>query len=541
MSAIQRSVLFVVFLSTAASAPAQVTEQRLVYANREPGNWLTYSGTYNSQRHSRLTQIDRSNVAKLRIEWIYQLRTLAKVETSPLVIDEVMYVTGPTNEVMALDTRTGRPYWTSSRSLPDQLRLCCGKNNRGVAALGDKVFLGTLDAHLIALDAKTGALIWDVEVADEKLGFSKTGAPLAVKDMIITGIAGGEFGIRGFIDAYDAETGERIWRTHTIPGPGEPGNDTWEGDSWKRGGSPSWVTGSYDPELNLLYWGTGNPGPDWNGDVRKGDNLYSDCVLALNPDTGEIIWHFQFTPHDVHDWDACQVPILADAEFEGRPRKLLLWANRNAFFYVLDRETGEFLLARQYAKQTWAKEIDATGRPVRLPNTSPTPEGTVVYPSVNGASNWWSPSYSPRTGLMYVMSFDGADTYYLGEAIYRPGLQYLGSFPEAREFVTGALGNWPADHKSFLRAIEPQTGRIKWAYELKPKSMAGVMTTAANLVFSGSAEGYFFALDAETGKLLWRMNLGGRIIAAPITFLSEGKQHVSIAAGGSIFTFALGE
>jgi alcohol dehydrogenase (cytochrome c) len=377
---------------TASITSTAVTYERIRDAESDPGNWLTYSGQYHSQRHSPLDQIRRSNADRLRVKWAYQLHTLNEVETSPLVVDGIMYLTRSPSDVIALDAKTGRPFWTYEHQLDPEVNFCCGEQNRGVAILGDRLYLGTLDAHLVALDSKTGFVKWDVDVADSKAGYSKTAAPLAVKDMIVSGIAGGEFGIRGFLDAYDAETGERVWRFQTIPGEGEPGNETWEGDSWKTGGSPTWMTGSFDPELNLIYWGTGNPGPDWNGEVREGDNLYSDSVVALDADTGELKWYFQFTPHDVHDWDACQIPVLFDAEYQGRPRKLMAWGNRNAFFYLLDRETGEFLLASEFAKQTWAERIDENGRPVRLPNTFPSPEGALVYPSVNGAANWWSPT-----------------------------------------------------------------------------------------------------------------------------------------------------
>ena len=335
---------------------------------------------------------------------------------------------------------------------------------------------------------------------------------------------------------FDARTGRQLWRFHSVPRPGEFGHDTWEGDSWKVGGSPTWVTGSFDPQLNLIYWGVGNPGPDWNGEVRKGDNLYSDCVLAVDADSGEIKWHFQFTPHDVHDWDACQVPVLVDTDYQGVPRKLLLLGNRNAFYYVLDRESGEFLQARAFAKQTWAKEIDKTGRPTRIPGTSPSKEGTLVFPDISGAANWWSPTYSPETHLFYLMTFDGAATYYLGEDPgHRPGTPFtggIGTFHDFDEFLN-------PDYVSAVRALDPTTGNRVWEYRVQPKSMSGLVSTAGNLVFGGTAKGNFFALDARTGKELWRLDLGGRVHAAPMTFMVAGKQYVSIAAGSALFTFGL--
>lgn len=511
-----------------------VTYQRIVRAEDEPGNWLTYSGQYHSQRYSRLDQINAANVRDLRVKWVRQFNTLARIETSPLVVDGMMYATLPHSVVVALDAKTGLQYWKYEHPLSDQVSVCCGPNTRGVGILGDTLYLGTLDSRLVALDARSGQVRWNVEVADNKAGYSITGAPLVIKDMVITGIAGGEYGIRGFIDAYDAATGARRWRTYTIPGPGEPGHETWAGDSWTRGGSPTWLTGSFDPQLNLLYWGVGNPGPDWNGEVREGDNLYSDCVLALDADTGRIRWHFQFTPHDVHDWDACQIPVLADAEFRGRQRKLMLWGNRNAFFYVLDRETGEFLLARDYARQTWAERIDESGRPQRLPNTFPSKEGTLVWPDLTGATNWWSPSYSPQTKLFYVMSYDGPGRYFLGEAEYTPGQQFTGGFGTVNEELPGV-----SPYVSAVRALDPSTGERKWEYRVQPRSTSGLLTTAGNLLFGGTVKGTFFALDARTGGERWRLDIGGNVHAAPITYLVDGQQYVTIAAGSALFTFGL--
>ncbi|MFQ5929078.1 MAG: pyrroloquinoline quinone-dependent dehydrogenase [Acidobacteriota bacterium] len=514
------------------SLRAQVTFDRLLHAEREPANWLIYSGNYASHRHSGLSQINRDNVMKLELNWVYQFRTLQKVEVTPIVVDGIMYATQPPNDVYALDTETGRPFWSYKRLLPEKINTCCGQVNRGLAILGDRLYMGTVDAHLVALDARTGTVLWDVEVADYKAGHSVTVAPLAVKDKIIVGISGGEYGIRGFLDAYDANSGKRVWRFYTVPGPGEPGNDTWEGDSWKTGGAPTWVTGSFDPQLNLIYWGTGNPGPDWNGEVRKGDNLYSDCVLALDADSGELKWFFQFTPHDVHDWDSTEIPVLIDANFRGRPRKLMLFANRNAFYYVLDRETGEFLLARPFAQQTWAERIDSKGRPIRKPNTAPSVEGTLVYPGVQGGTNWYSPSYSPVTGLFYLSVWEYASIYFMGDAPYSPGNRFIGSVPQGVPDDPG----WGA-----VRALVPETGAMKWEYRLHTKPQAGILSTATNLVFGGTNEGHFFALDAETGKELWHAQTGGVIVAGPISYLSQGKQNIAIAAGSAIFSFGLEE
>ena len=517
----------------APSFSSPVTNERLLNSAAEPHNWLMYSGNYASQRYSELDQINNTNAGQLKMQWAFQLRALDRAETTPLVIDGVMYVTEAPSNVIALDARTGSPYWRYNHPLPDDLNFCCGRNNRGVAVLGERLFMSTLDAHLVALDAKTGAVIWDVEVADELGGYSKTGAPLVVGDKVVTGVAGGEFGIRGFVDAYDVETGERVWRLYTIPGPEHPDNSSWEGDSWKTGGSPTWITGSYDADLDLIYWGTGNPGPDWNGDVRMGDNLYSDAVLAIDPDTGELKWYFQFTPHDVHDWDSTQIPILADSEFDGQQRKLMLWPNRNAFFYVLDRETGEFLLGEPYAHQTWAEGLDKKGRPIRIPNTFPSVEGTTVSPAIGGGTNWFSPSYSPRTDLLYVNAHDSETTYYIRDDEYVAGQQF-----------TGGGGRTPlpaASYTSAIRAISPQTGELKWEYRIQPRSTAGVLSTAGDLVFSGTIDGFFFALDAASGEELWTVNVGSRVHAAPMSFMVEGQQYVAIAAGNVLYTFSVEE
>ena len=318
------------FETVMTPAFSPITWERLLNAGDEPENWLMYSGTLDAQRYSQLDEINTSNVTEMELKWAYQIPVIDRAETVPLVVDGIMFITEAPSNLVAVDAQTGRQYWRYDHDLPEDLRICCGRNNRGVAILGETLFMSTLDAHLVAIDARTGNVLWDVEVAAYDSGYSKTAAPLIVKDKVVTGIAGGEFGIRGFIDAYNAETGELEWRTYTIPGEGEPGNDTWSGDSWKTGGSATWITGAYDPDLNMIYWGTGNPGPDWNGDVRLGDNLYSDSALALNGDTGELEWYFQFTPHDVHDWDAIQVPILADINYQGQERKVMMWANRNA-------------------------------------------------------------------------------------------------------------------------------------------------------------------------------------------------------------------
>ena len=515
------------------SAPSlsPVTWERLVNAADEPQNWLMYSGTLDSQRFSRLDQIHNRNVSELELKWAYQIPQLDRAETTPLVVDGVMFITEAPSNVVTVDAVTGRQYWRYDHELPDDLRVCCGRNNRGVAILGETLYMSTLDAHLVAIDARTGNLVWNREVADHAAGYSKTAAPLVVKDKVVTGIAGGEYGIRGFLDSYNAASGELEWRTHTIPGPVHPDNQTWAGDSWRTGGSPTWITGAYDADLDLVYWGTGNPGPDWNGDVRMGDNLYADSALALDGDTGEMAWYFQFTPHDVHDWDAIQVPILADLAWNGGTRKVMMWANRNAFYYTLDRETGEFLVGEPFARQTWAERLDATGRPIRRPGTSPSVEGAVVSPAVGGGTNWFSPSFSPRTELFYVQAHDSEARFFIRDDTYQEGQIFLGG---------GSSGTEPTDKTtSAIRAIDPRTGNIRWEFEIQPRSTAGVLSTAGDLVFSGSVDGYFYALDAVNGRELWHIAVGQRVHAAPISFAVDGKQYVTIAAGNVVFTFGL--
>lgn len=525
-------------LLLAASLSAQVTYERLLNADSEPGNWLTYSGAYHSRHFRHLKQIDRSNVSNLELKWVFQAHSLEKFEATPLVVDSVMYQVEMPNDVVALDARTGRVYWTYKHILPAKVNVCCGRVNRGLAIFGETLYLGTIDGKLIALDAKTGSRKWSKQIVDPAGGYSLTVAPLVVKDKLILGSAGGEYGIRGFIAAFDLENGDEIWRFNTIPGPGEPGHETWQGDAWKRGGGSIWLTGSFDPELNLTYWGVGNPSPDWNGDVRPGDNLYTDSVVALDPDTGKLKWHFQFTPHDEWDWDAVQVPVLVDLDWKGRPRKVMLWGNRNGFFYVLDRTDGEFLHGSNFVKVSWAKGLDGKGRPKRVAAASPTAEGVRVWPSVQGATNWYSPSYNHKTGLFYLSAWEYSSVYHKGEPTYTRGNRYVGSMPQ---------GVWPdvlEDEQpghGAVRALDPETGQLEWEFKMTGVTESGLLSTDGDVLFSGSREGRFFALDAFTGKMLWTLNLGGVIANTPITYLADGKQLVTVAAGNSLFTFGLRE
>ncbi|MGH9720096.1 MAG: pyrroloquinoline quinone-dependent dehydrogenase, partial [Bryobacteraceae bacterium] len=516
-------------VSLAALAPAQVTFDRIVKASAEPGNWLTYSGNYSGHRFSPLRQITPANASRLRVKWVYQYRN-GRTEVSPLVVDGVMYLTGP-NTAAAVDARTGRNLWTWERPIPRDLQtIGFGRTNRGAAILDDTIYVGTLDSYLVALDAKSGVERWATQVADYKVGHCITGAPLAIRGKIIVGHSGGEAGVRGFLDAYDAKTGRRVWRFWTIPGPGEPGHDTWAGDSWKTGAGSTWVTGSYDPGLDLVYWGTGNPGPDWNGDARAGDNLYTCSLIALDGATGKLRWHFQFTPHDTHDWDSTHVPVLFDAVVRERPRKLIANANRNGFYYVLDRTSGEFLVGAPYAKQTWAEGLDDRGRPKVIANTEPSEPGTLVWPSLQGATNWFSPSYNPIARLFYVSVREMSAVYYKREAVYKPATFFAGGGERALDGDKA----WGA-----IRALDAGTGKQRWEFRLHQPPWSGVLATAGGLVFAGSDEGNFFALDALTGKPLWDFQTGGPVAANPISFQVDGEQRVAIAADRALFVFGL--
>jgi alcohol dehydrogenase (cytochrome c) len=514
-----------VLLATATFA--QVTSDRLVNAAKEPQNWMMYSGDYSGKRFSALDQINLTNVRTIVPKWVYQTGATGKLEATPLVVDGILYATAQDNRAFALDARTGRPLWIYQRQVPSDIRPCCGHVNRGLAILGDKVFMSTLDAHVIALDTKSGNVVWDVTSADYRIGYSYTVAPLVVKDLVVVGISGGEYGIRGFIDAYDAATGERRWRVYTVPGPGEPGHDTWEGDSWKVGGAPAWNTGTYDPATNQIFWPTGNPAPSNRGEGRAGDNLYSNSLLALNADTGKMNWYFQFTKHDEHDWDATQVPILIDTP----GKHLIAQANRNGFFYLLDRTNGKLITAAAYGRQTWSDTKDSEGRPVARKDASPTREGHTVCPGALGSTNFMAPTFDPQTNLLYVTARDQCDIFSTAPQPYDPGHAFYGSAYYPSEEARPYLG--------FLKAIDPATGEIKWKFQHTSPTWSGVLSTAGGLVFTGDAEGNFIAFDARAGKTVWHFQMGGAVYAAPIAFSVDGKEFVAIAAGSSIYTFGL--
>lgn len=524
-------LLILLGLAATAPLPAQVSDARLRAARGEPANWLTYSGDLGGQRHSPLRQLTPANVGSLRPAWIYQAAEPGILQTSPIVVDGVMYLTEFRGHVVALDARSGRVLWRYQQTLPQNLlALGFAPTNRGVAVLDSTVYVGAPDARLIALDARSGAVRWITTVADNALGYAITGAPLAVGDLVVIGVSGAEAGIRGFLDAYDARTGERRWRFHTIPAPGEPGHDTWGGDSWKTGGGSTWLTGSYDPALGLLYWGVGNPGPLWNGDSRPGDNLYTCSLIALDVATGELRWHFQYTPHDTHDWDAAQVPVLLEGIVRGRTRPLVTMANRNGFYYVLDRRTGEFLAGEPYIRLDWAEGLDPKGRPILKENIEPTETGTAITPNLHGASNWLSPSYSPATRLFYVAARQMGSRYYKYPVTYEPGRYFLG----------GGESEFGGDSaQGAVKALDPVSGRERWSFPLFSPPWAGLLSTGGGLLFGGSNEGQFFALDALTGRPLWNFQTGGMINANPMSFAVEGRQHVAVAAGSALLVFSL--
>jgi len=547
---VKGTVLAVLFVAAAATLAAQqqVTSTRILNAEKEPHNWLTYSGGYKGQRYSTLDQITPANVKDLELAWVFQVRSLGggdKFEATPIVNDGILYTVSPPNDVVALDAVTGRQFWRYNHQVAPAARVCCGRVNRGVAIHGGRVFMGTIDGRMIALNAKTGAVDWNVQIDRPEAGYSVTVAPLVVKDKLIFGPAGGEFGIRGYVLAIDPNTGKELWRFYTIPEPGKPGSETWSGEAWKTGGGPIWTTGSYDPDLNLTYWGVGNPGPDWNGDGRPGDNLYTDSVIALDPDTGALKWHYQFTPHDEFDYDATQVPVLGEIQWQGQNRRVLMLANRNGVFYTLDRTNGQFLKATPFTKVTWVDGWDAKGRPNKI--QAPTPEGTLVYPNNQGATNWYSPSFSPRTGLFYIPTW--ADTFSTyrktpgaNSVKFTEGQMFTGTFPTMAlpAMVAGATNvRMPSDGYGSIQAVDPKTGERKWEFKMNDVTDSGVLSTASDLVFAGGREGYFFALDAKTGTLLWKSMVGGQVASGPMTYSVNGRQHVAVSAGNNLFVWAL--
>lgn len=518
-------------------------DDRKIHLLRKSGNryrpvtsqndWPSYNGQMNGSRYSSLTQINKSNVNRLVPRWMFTLPNTPPLQVTPVVVDGVMYVTSA-NQCYALDAGSGRQIWHYSRPRTRGLiGNAAGGVNRGVAVAGDRVFMVTDHAHIIALNRATGALLWETEMADWRQNYNATGAPLVVGNLVISGSAGGDEGVRGFLAAFDQNTGKEVWRFWTVPAPGEPGSETWKGGGIAHPGAATWLTGTYDAALDTIYWPTGNPTPDLYGDDRQGDNLYSDSVVALDAKTGKLKWYFQFTPHDVWDYDAQETPALIDANWQGQPRKLLVQANRNGFFYVLDRTNGKFLFGTKYIKNvTWATGLTPDGRPIRVPNMEPTLEGRKVCPSLEGASNWYSTSFNPGTGLYYVQTNDKCGVFTKIPMEWAAGRGYMGgSFAQAHDE--------PAQR--VLRAIDIQTGNIAWELPQPGPvtSWGGVLSTAGGIVIFGEDSGSLMAADAESGKPLWSFQSNQNWKASPMTYVFDNKQHVAVASGSAILSFGL--
>jgi alcohol dehydrogenase (cytochrome c) len=515
-----------------ASAPSGLRRDRRYREVTSQTGWTTYHGHANGNRYSTLGQITAANVGRLTPRWVFTLPNAAQLQVTPIVVDGVMYVTAA-NDLYALDAGSGRQIWNYRRPRTRGLVGVAARGaNRGVAVAGERVFMTTDHAHLIALNRASGALLWETEMADWRQNYNGTGAPLVVDNLGISGIAGGDEGARGFVAAYDQTTGKEVWRFWAVPARGEPGSETWKGSAIDHPGATTWMTGSYDAELGTLYWAIGNPGPDMIGDERLGDNLYSDSVVALDVKTGRRKWHFQFTPHDVHDYDAQQPIVLVDASWKGTPRKLLVQANRNGYFYVLDRSTGEFLSGTQYVKNiTWASGLTPAGRPIVVPDMEPTREGKRVCPSLEGASNWYSAAFSPRTGFFYVQTNDKCGIFTRVDQTWESGKSFMG----------GTFAAAPEPARRVLRAIDVQTGKVAW--ELPQfgavDSWGGVLATASDVVFFGDDSGAFAAADARSGKRLWSFQTSQVWKSSPMTYVFDNRQLVAVASGPSILAFGL--
>jgi alcohol dehydrogenase (cytochrome c) len=496
-------------------------------------NWISYNGDYTGRRYSSLNEIAPANLPQLRAEWIFHAQHTNRLETTPVVVNGLMFVTAA-NDAFALDARTGRVVWHHAQPVSEGLiDDASGHINRGVGIWHDRVYMETDNAHLLCLDARSGNLIWDVAYADWNKNYGATSAPLVVKDRVLVGTSGGDDGVRGFVAAYDTMSGRLAWRFWTIPGPGEFGSRSWPGQAYLRGGGTTWMPGTYDPDLNLIFWGTSNPAPDFNDDVRPGDDLYTDCMLALDADTGTLKWYFQFTPHDLFDYDAVETPVLIDAVYKGEARKLLAQANRNGFLYLLDRTNGKFLSATPFVeKLNWAKGVDERGRPLRT-DVRPIPAGTRVCPGYAGATNWYAPSYNESTHMLYFLALEECETFFSGPTL---------AFREGKEYYSTGVKHIPDEiSQKILVAYSLDTDSFAWKYPQTGRghSSGGTMTTAAGLVFFGDDAGSFEAVDAQTGKPLWHFNTGQEMSASPMTYAAGGKQYVAIAAGSDVFSFAL--
>ncbi len=495
-------------------------------------NWPSYNGDYSGNRYSALSQITAANVNSIQAQWVFHSPNSENLECTPVAMNGLLFVSSA-NDVFALDARTGRQVWHYARPVSTGLvDDASAHHSRGVALWRSRVYLETDNAHLLCLDARSGHLLWDVGYVSGNKNYGATSAPLVVRDKVLVGTSGGDDGVRGFVAAFDALSGKECWRFWTIPGPGEFGSTSWPGDTYLRGGATTWMPGTYDPELNTIYWGTSNPAPDFDGGPRPGDDLYTDCVLALDPDSGKLKWFFQFTPHDLFDYDATETPVLIDAAYGGLPRKLLVEANRNGFVYVLDRSNGQFLAATPFVKKlNWAKGIDAKGRPIRT-DVKPSESGAVVCPDMTGATNWFSPSYNPNTHLLYFMALENCHKYFLQPQRFMEGRGY---------YATGVKRIPAVRGQKILLAFNPVTSTFTWRYPQvgSGDSWAGTLTTAGGLVFFGDDADAFEAADARSGKALWHFNTGQSIHASPMTYAVNGKQHVAIAAGSDVFAFAL--
>jgi len=506
--------------------------QRYREVTSETG-WPGYNGDPGGNRYTTLAQITPTNVSRLGPKWVFNLPNTGRLQVTPVVLDGIMYVAGP-NECYALDAGTGRQIWHYRSARPRGSGGGGGSANRGVATAGDRVFLVSDRTHLIALNRFTGELVWDTETADPKLNYFATSAPLAVGSLVISGQGGGEHGARGFLAAYDQATGKEVWRFWTVPKPGEPGAETWQGKGIDHPGAPTWFTGTYDPQSDMLYWPTGNPSAEYYGDDRLGDNLYSDCILALEAKTGKLKWYYQFTPHDLWDWDATETPVLIDADWQGRPRKLLLHGNRNGFLYVFDRTDGKLLLAKPFVRNlTWAKGIGPDGRPILNPNQEPTPDGTRVCPSQDGATNWFSPSYNPATGLYYMQTFEKCSIYTKREP---------GEWQSGRTYLGGTQRVAPdGKPERVLKAVDIRTGEVVWELPQSgpANSWGGTIATSTGLVIFGEEGGALMAVDAVKGKPLWSFQTNESWHASPMTYMFDGKQYIAVAAGSNIISFAI--
>ena len=510
---------------------ANVTAEDLL-ARPVGANWTSYNGDYTGRRFSSLKEINPGNVAQLRAAWVFHPGNSERLEVTPVVVNGVMYVTSA-NDTFALDARTGRTLWHHRRALgTGLLDDAAGHHTRGVGVWRNFVYMETDDAHLLCLDARSGILRWEVVYADKTKHYGATSAPLVVKDEVVVGTSGGDSGVRGFLAAYDALTGNLKWRLWTIPGPGEFGSSSWPGDAYLHGGGTTWMPGAYDPELNTLYWTTSNAAPDFAGDTRPGDDLYTACVLAINPDTGELKWYFQFTPHDLYDYDANETPVLVDVQDKGMPRRLLVQANRNGFLYVLDRTNGKFVSATPFVqKLNWATGVDASGRP-QLSGRIPTPQGTYICPGINGATNWFSPSYNPDTGYFYVLALEGCNLFFTDPKPFTVGETYYGTGTKLP----------PDEHaQKTLLAYSVLEGKVVWRYPQvgRGNSWGGTLTTAAGLVFFGDDADSLEAVDAHSGRALWHFTTGQTMYASPMTYMIDGVQFVAVAAGSDVFSFSL--